>query len=177
MSYVSLDFRRFILLSSQIPGQLWHRQAGDWTSRLDPVLKHRPMGSTKRKGLVFTGMSTTLPAVYKNCGLPRLGCFHPPRAQLQGQRKPGLAHPYEMVAVCTLHQPPPTQVPAGHPTWAQRKEVGTYQRWLTSDEYHQFSVIHFELTLEFQHQRRTSEVIFYTVILNLLCHGRQSKSF
>lgn len=129
------------------------------------------------KGLVFTGMKHNPPP----------GCLQKlwaaslcasPQSPASGSGSQDLLTPHEMVAVCT-HQPPqPKSLQWGTPPWAQRKEVGTYQRWLDlgwipsilCDPLRTYSG-------NSQHQRRHREVIFDTVILNYYYVMVQSKSF
>lgn len=134
----------------QIPGQLWYRHM-TWNQKTWPCPNSSGMRDTPLKvvnSLVFTGMSTIpLLAVYKNCGLP-VWVFPPLELSFR-QRQPGVAHP-SWDGSCLCSSTTPTRVPTvGTPPRAQRKEVGTYQRWLTLDEYNQFSMIHSEHTLEF----------------------------
>lgn len=152
MSYVSLDFRRFILLSSPDPRSTV-AQAGRWRNlKTWPCPFEAPAHGArhpKRRTAWFSLAWAQSPSwlFTKTVGC-QSGCFHPQSPAL-GSGSQDLLTPHEMVAVCA-HQPPqPKSLQWGTPPWAQRKEVGTYQRWLTSDEYDQFSVIHCELTLEF----------------------------
>ena len=97
--------------------------------------------------LVFTGVSNPPPGCSQKLWAASLGVSTPELSFRQ--RQPGVARP-SWDGSCLRSSTTPTWVSAvGTPPQAQRKEVGTYQRWLTLDEYDQFSVIHSEDTLEF----------------------------
>lgn len=143
MSHVGLDFKRFILLSSQIPGLSseahtptpWYRQV-TWTHKtwLCPyeALGHlwHATQSGERVGFHWHELAATstipLPVVYKNCWLPVWAST--PRPSLR-RLQPARAHPREMVAA--LHSPSQPVTGVGPPTLRQKER--TYRRRLTSD--------------------------------------------